>query len=61
MSATVSQVQGVALYVLTKPARVLRIVVSALAFSLYVWFAAVRAMPGVRARKAAFRAARRRR
>jgi hypothetical protein len=36
----------------------LRLFVGAFAFLIYVWFAAVRAVPGVRARKAARRAAR---
>jgi hypothetical protein len=36
----------------------LRVLVGAFAFVMYVWFAAVRAVPGVRARKAARRASR---
>lgn len=39
--------------------RVLLAVTALLAFAVYVWVAAVRAVPGVRQRKAAARAARR--
>ena len=38
--------------------RILKLVGAALAFAVYVWFAAVRNVPGVRARKARRRAAR---
>jgi hypothetical protein len=36
----------------------LRLLVGLVAYATYVWFAAVRAVPGVRARKAARRASR---
>ncbi len=57
MSATVRRVRA-ALFLVTNPKRVLAILVSAIGASLYVWFAAVRAVPGVKRRKAAFRTAR---
>jgi hypothetical protein len=38
--------------------RILKLFAAAVAFALYVWFAAVRAVPGVRRRKALRRAAR---
>jgi hypothetical protein len=60
MSATVLRVRA-ALFLVTNPKRVLAIIVSAIGAFLYVWFAAVRAVPGVKRRKAAFRAARPRR
>jgi hypothetical protein len=47
--------------VLMKPKRALAIVAAFLGAVLYVWFAAVRAVPGVQARKRAFRASRARR
>jgi hypothetical protein len=56
MSATIAQVRGV-LFLLLHPKRVLALIGSVLAFTLYVWFAAVRAVPGVRRRKAAARRA----
>jgi hypothetical protein len=40
--------------------RILKLAGAALAFAAYVWFAAVRAVPAVKRRKAARRAARRR-
>lgn len=40
--------------------RILKLVGAALAFATYVWVAAVRAVPGVKARKAARRRSRRR-
>ena len=55
MSATVRRVRA-ALFLVTNPKRVLAILVSAIGAFLYVWFAAVRAVPGVKRRKAAFRA-----
>jgi hypothetical protein len=38
--------------------RLLKLFAAVLAFALYVWFAAVRALPAVKRRKAARRAAR---
>jgi hypothetical protein len=40
--------------------RILKLAGAALAFATYVWFAAVRAVPGIKARKAARRRSRRR-
>jgi len=60
MSATVRRVR-VALLLVTNPKRVLAIFVSTIGAFLYVWFASVRAVPGVKRRKAAFRASRSRR
>ena len=60
MSASVRRVRWLVL-ILTKPKRALAIFASLLGVVLYVWFAAVRAVPGVRARKRAFRASRARR
>jgi len=57
MSATVRRVRA-ALFILTNPKRVAAIVVSSIAAFLYVWIAAVRAVPGVKSRKAALRASR---
>jgi hypothetical protein len=42
-------------YVVLHPRRLLTLVVALLAGALYVWVAAVRAVPGVRERKAAAR------
>jgi hypothetical protein len=53
MSATIAQVRG--FLFLLHPKRLLRLVAGLLAFFLYVWFAAVRAVPEVKRRKAAFR------
>jgi hypothetical protein len=60
MSATVSSVRVLVLLV-TRPKRVLALVASTIGAMLYVWFAAVRAVPGVKRRKAALRATRARR
>lgn len=60
MSATVRRVRA-ALFLLTNPKRVLAIGVATIGTLLYVWFAAVRAVPGVKGRKAALRAMRERR
>jgi hypothetical protein len=46
-------------YVFLHPRRVLTLIAAALASLLYVWVAAVRAVPAVRARKADMRARRR--
>ncbi len=54
MSATIARVQGL-LYLALHPKRVLGLFAGLLAALLYVWIAAVRAVPGVRERKAARR------
>jgi hypothetical protein len=54
MSASLARVRGV-LYLLLHPRRLLTVVGALVAGALYVWIAAVRAVPGVRRRKAAFR------
>ncbi len=59
MSATVSRVRGVLFFVL-HPKRLLALVGGLTGAVLYVWYAAVRAVPGVRRRKAAMRAGRKR-
>ena len=56
MSATIASVRGLLFFVL-HPKRLLALVASAIGAFLYVWFAAVRAVPGVRRRKAAAREA----
>jgi hypothetical protein len=58
MSASIDSVQGV-LYFLRRPRRVLAFVGAVVGGLLYVWFAAVRAVPEVRRRKAALRSRRR--
>jgi len=60
MSATVSQVRT-GLYLLFHPRRLLTLFALVLGGITYVWFAAVRAVPGVREQKAAARARRRER
>jgi hypothetical protein len=57
MSASVEWVRVVVL-LLTRPKRLLAIASSVLVAVLYVWVAAVRAVPAVKARKAALRAKR---
>jgi hypothetical protein len=57
MSATIAWVQG--FLFLLHPKRLLALVGGILGGVLYVWFAAVRAVPGVKRRKAAFRERRR--
>jgi hypothetical protein len=57
MSASLDRVQGV-LLLLTRPKRLLAVVASVVVAVLYVWVAAVRAVPAVKARKTAFRAKR---
>ena len=59
MSASIAPVRGV-LLLLRRPGTILKLFAAAIAGILYVWFAAVRAVPDVRRRKAAFQAARRR-
>ncbi|HEU5249317.1 MAG TPA: hypothetical protein VFW15_04960 [Thermoanaerobaculia bacterium] len=54
MSVTIVRVRGV-LYVVLHPRRLLTLLATLTGFALYVWVAAVRAVPGVRARKAAAR------
>jgi len=56
MSSTIARVRGV-LLVLRHPRRVAASVLGLVALFLYVWYAAVRAVPDVRRRKAAVRIA----
>ena len=60
MSATIARVRAL-LYVALHPKRLLAMLAGAIGFALYVWFAAVRAVPGVKERKAGARKARRER
>jgi hypothetical protein len=53
MSATLARMRGLPL--LLHPVRLLKLAAGLLAFLVYVWFAAVRAVPNVRRRKAALR------
>jgi hypothetical protein len=55
MSATIARVRGVFFFLL-HPRRLLTLVAGLLASVAYVWIAAVRAVPGVKRRKAAARA-----
>jgi hypothetical protein len=50
MSATIARVRAL-LYVALHPRRLLAMIVGAVGFAVYVWFAAVRAVPGVKERK----------
>jgi hypothetical protein len=54
MSVTIAAVRGV-LYVLLHPRRVLTLFAALVGVVTYVWIAAVRAVPGVEARKEAAR------
>jgi hypothetical protein len=54
MSVTIAGVRGV-LYLLLHPRRLLTILAALTGAVLYVWVAAVRAVPGVRERKEAAR------
>jgi hypothetical protein len=54
MSATIARVRGVAFF-LFHPKRLLALLGGILATIAYLWVAAVRAVPGVRRRKAAAR------
>ena len=54
MSASIVPVRGV-LFLLRHPRRVVAFVMGLLGVMLYVWFAAVRAVPGVKKRKLAGR------
>jgi hypothetical protein len=56
MSATIARVRAL-LYVALRPKRLLALIAGALGFAVYVWVAAVRAVPGVRERKIAARKA----
>ena len=56
MSATIARVRAL-LYVALHPARFLKLVAGIVGAAVYVWFAAVRAVPGVQERKAATRKA----
>ena len=60
MSATIARVRAL-LYLALNPKRLLQLIAGLAAGALYVWFAAVRAVPGVEERKAARREAWRRR
>jgi hypothetical protein len=57
MSASIAPVPGV-LLLLRRPGRVLGLFAAFIGAVLYVWYAAVRAVPRVRRRKAAARARR---
>jgi hypothetical protein len=50
MSATIARVRGVLFFAL-HPKRLLGVIGSLVGAMLYVWFASVRAVPGVRRRK----------
>ena len=54
MSATLARMRGLSL--LLHPMRLLKLLAGLLAFFVYVWFAAVRAVPNVKRRKEAMRA-----
>jgi hypothetical protein len=56
MSATIARVRAL-LYVALHPKRLLALIAGAIGFSVYVWIAAVRAVPGVKERKTAARKA----
>ena len=56
MSVTIVGVRGV-IYVLLHPKRLLTLLTTLVGLVLYVWVAAVRAVPGVRKRKEAARRA----
>jgi hypothetical protein len=53
MSATLARMRGLSL--LLHPMRLVKLVLGLVAFLVYVWFAAVRAIPNVKRRKAAMR------
>jgi len=57
MSASIASVRAV-LFFLARPRRAFSLIAGFVAVSLYVWYAAVRAVPAVRRRKAALRARR---
>ena len=54
MSATIARVRAL-LFVVLHPKRLLALLAGTLGAVLYVWVAAVRAVPGVRERKTAWR------
>ena len=54
MSATIDRVRAV-LYLALNPKRLVQLIAGLVGATLYVWFAAVRAAPGVQERKAATR------
>jgi hypothetical protein len=60
MSATIARVRAL-LYLALNPKRLLQLIAGVAGAVLYVWFAAVRAVPGVQERKAATRESWRRR
>ncbi len=57
MSASIDSVRGL-FALLSRPRRLLGLVAGLVGFVLYVWYAAVRAVPNVKRRKAARRRAR---
>ncbi len=56
MSATIARVRAL-LFLALHPKRLLAVIAGVLGAALYVWIAAVRAVPGVRERKTAARRA----
>jgi hypothetical protein len=56
MSATIARVRAL-LYLALNPKRLLQLIAGLVGTAVYVWFAAVRAAPGVQQRKNASRAA----
>jgi hypothetical protein len=56
MSATIARVRAL-LYLALHPVQLLKLIAGVLGAGVYVWFAAVRAVPGVKQRKAAAREA----
>jgi hypothetical protein len=54
MSASIASVRGL-LFVVRRPKQVLALLGGSLLAFLYVWYAAVRAVPGVKRRKAVLR------
>jgi hypothetical protein len=57
MSASIASMRGL-LLVLRRPGRILSLLAASVGLVLYLWYAAVRAVPRVRRRKAASRRAR---
>ena len=60
MSATIARVRAL-LSLALHPKRLLALIAGAIGFAVYVWVAAVRAVPGIKERKIATRKAWRRR
>jgi hypothetical protein len=54
MSATIARVRAL-LSLALHPKRLLTLIAGVMGFAVYVWFAAVRAVPGVKERKTAMR------